>query len=305
MIVFTLRSLEFIRGGMWSPIYSDLPLVNGRIINLNINIPAGAETHTYDIVDHVGKAKIIANYADDIATVDAISEQVTAGIDSIADSYIYSVQDARRDAMSGKMQQIPVKAAGARRAIDEALEELIGFGNQNTVKQPFYGLYNAPQVPITIVANTGTGSTTEWINKTDQQVLDDLNKAIDDMNDVSKGNERPTDLLLPYTQFQRLIRPVLDRETKTLIELFRETVSAGGLGLNIISVPQLKGAFTGGADGFVLMNRAREKVEGILPVRLEIMPIQRVNMTFKFILEARCGGVTVFYPKSMSYNYGI
>ncbi len=83
----------------------------------------------------------------------------------------------------------------------EITRNLVGFNGYNSGNNNTYGFLNDPGLPAYItVAATGTGSTTEWSNKTFLQIQTDLLTAFVQLRTQSKGNidpkETPTVLAL-------------------------------------------------------------------------------------------------------------
>ena len=72
---FFARNLEFIRQQVFKPKYNELKLLNGGLLPINSAIPEGAETDTYDTLDSAGEATIVADFADDIKTVEVFGAQ--------------------------------------------------------------------------------------------------------------------------------------------------------------------------------------------------------------------------------------
>ena len=300
---FFARNLEFIRQRIFRPVYAELKMLNGGLITIDTSIPEGAETDTYDILDSSGEADIISDYGDDIKTVEISGEQVTNKIKSLADSYFYSIQDMRRDKMLGQVGRSSVenKALAARKAVDQKIDKMIRVG---AVEHGILGMFNATGVPSTAAAATGSGSATTWASKTAANILADVETAINDIDDLTDGNEVPDTLLLPSAQYELIRKKALDTtfySGKSVLKYIQEEY-----GLKVEKVQQLKNAFTGGTEsGMVLYKNSPEKLEAVLPIRLMPHAPQVKNLATKNILEARCGGVRVYFPYSMSYTTGI
>ena len=300
---FFARNLEFIRQQIFKPVYSELKLLNGGLLPINTSIPEGAETDTYDILDSTGEAAIIADFADDIKTVETSGKEVTNKIKSLATSYIYSVQDLRRDKMLGMAGRSSVeqKAMSARRSLDQKIDSILRVGDANF---GISGMFNAAGVPSAAAAATGTGSTTTWSTKTAANILADVEKAINDMIDLSKGNEIPNTMLVDATNYALISKKALDTtfySGMTVLKYIEQNYN-----LKVEWVQQLKNAFVNNTkSAFVLYNNAQDKLEGVLPIRLMPHAPQIKNLSTKNILEARCGGVRIFYPYSVSYTTGI
>jgi len=300
---FFARNLEYIRQKIFRPVYAELKMLNGGLISIDTSIPEGAETDTYDILDSSGEADIISDFGDDIKTVEISGDEVTNKIKSLADSYIYSVQDVRKDKMLGAVGRSSVenKAMAARKAVDQKIDKMFRIG---APEHGILGMFNATGVPSTAAAATGSVSTTTWSTKTAANILADVETAMNDMEDLTEGNETPDTLLLPSAQYELIRKKALDTtfySGQSVLKYIQEEY-----GLKVEKVQQLKNAFTGGTEsGMVLYKNSPEKLEAVLPIRLMPHAPQVKNLATKNILEARCGGVRVYFPYSMSYTTGI
>ncbi len=300
---FFARNLEFVRQKIFMPTYAELKLLNGGLLPINSSIPEGAEEDTYDVLDSTGEADIITDFGDDIKTVEVFGNEYTNKIKSLADAYIYSVQDMRKDRMLGNVGRsvITNKALAARKAVDQKIEKMLGFGDS---RYGITGMFNNSNVPIDAVAATGTGSSTLWSTKTAANILADVEEAINDMINVSNGNEVPTRMLLDATNYHLIKKKALDTTNYSGMSILKYIEQE--YGLTVDWVQQLKNGFVNGTkSGFVLYSNSEEKLEGVLPIRLMPHAPQIKNLATKNILEARCGGTRVFFPYSVSYSYGI
>lgn len=300
---FFARNLEYVRQTIFRPTYSELKLLNGGLIPINTSIPEGADYDVYPVLDSYGEADVVADFSDDIKTVEVSGNEYTNKIKSLATSYVYSKQDMRKDMMLGNVGRsvITNKALAARMALDQKIEKVLGFGLPNL---GITGLFNNSNVPISAVAATGTGSTTTWSTKTAANILADVEQAINDMIDVSNGDEEPTHMLVDATNYHLIKKKALDNtyySGRSILDYITDEY-----GLKVEWVQQLKNGFLNNTkSGFVLYKNSESKVEGVLPIRLMPHAPQIKNLATKNILEARCGGVRVFFPNSVSYNYGI
>ena len=300
---FFARNLEFVRQKIFMPTYAELKLLNGGLLPINTSIPEGAEEDTYDVLDSSGEADIVGDFSDDIKTVEVFGNEYTNKIKSIADAYIYSVQDMRKDRMLGNVGRsvITSKALAARKAVDQKVEKMLGFGDS---RFGITGMFNNSNVPIDAVAATGAGSTTTWSTKTAANILADVEEAINDMIDVSNGNEIPTHMLVDATNYHLIKKTPLDTTNYSGMSVLKYIEQE--YNLKVEWVQQLKNGFVSGTkSGFVIYNKSEEKLEGVLPIRLMPHAPQIKNLATKNIIEARCGGTRVFFPYSLSYNYGI
>lgn len=296
--VFFARNLEYARQTAFKIQYPALKLLNGGLLPIDTSIPEGAEVDSYQIQDSIGKAKIISSFADDVPLVEITGKEVFNKFRSIGFGYVYSYQDTKADQMRGGVGSsiLNRKAMVAREGVDQALEELLAFGDTNFGLK---GFFNADFVPQTAVS----GAT--WATKIASNpllIIEDIDKALEAMDTLTKGMERPDTMLVDNVRFKLLERnyELATYEGKTLLN-YIETYK----GLKVVSMTQLTSKFVGNSNGFVLYKNDRTKLEGVISSRLHAHAPQVKNLVTTNILSARCGGTRVYYPYSVSINYGI
>jgi len=296
--VFFARNLEYARQQVMTVAYPELKLLNGGLLPLDKSIPMGAETDSYRIEDFTGKAKIIADYADDIGTSELLGEEVINKIHTVGHSYIYSVQDLRRDRMVGGLgnSKLQRKANATRLAIDQKLEDMLSFGDDEFQVK---GLFNAPLVPQANISGA------DWAAKAVANpllILADIDKAKSDMHILTKGMEKPDTMLVDHIAYD-----ILEKTFITLTAYEGMTLLAHiekYKGLKVYSMSQMAGRFTAGASAFVLYKNDPMKVQGILSL-IESHAPQVKNLATVNLFDARCGGTRVFRPYSVSVNKGV
>ena len=141
---------------------------------------------------------------------------------------------------------------GIRLNHDKTLDQNVyeGFDLENT-----YGLINNPNITITAVEN-GTGGSSKWFDKTPDEILADINKAMVDTW-VASGNDltgMANHILVPPHEFAMLATRKVSEAGNMSILKYLEENNIGrnqGVGLSINPLPYLKGAGTGGTNRMV------------------------------------------------------
>jgi hypothetical protein len=90
------------------------------------------------------------------------------------------------------------KARYARQAAEQFLDKAALFGDTST---GFLGLFNNPAVLTAPAAATGTGSATQWTNKTPDQILLDVNNLLSGIWITSQTIEMADTLLMPLAAY--------------------------------------------------------------------------------------------------------
>lgn len=142
------------------------------------------------------------------------------------------------------------------------------------------GLVNNPNVPEFTADNDGTGSSTTWASKTPQQILRDVNAALNDTveNSGYDAQEGMADrLLIPYTQFALLTQPMtvggVPVAQSTLSYIEKECVAAHNgvdFKINFLPNPWISGKGSGGTDRAVFYKNSKKSLYLKIP-----QPMQR------------------------------
>lgn len=295
--IFFDRELEQIKSRSYDVLKA--PLAANRLIPVDSTTAPGAKAVTYEQYDSVGIAKIIANYADDLPTAEVKGLQFTSYLKSIGSAYVYSLEDIRAAQFAGKPLE-QRKANQAARAHQEKMNSLAFFGDSEYGIQGWLTNANIPSAPV--VAD-GTGSTTEWVNKTPDQILRDLNNAVTSIIETTNGSEVPNTVVLPIEQYQLIATRRADSGTDTTI--LQYFVNNSPVIQSVEWANELKGAFTGSSDGFIVYDKNPDKLWQEIPQMFEQLPVQEYNLAYKVPCHSKHGGTIVPYPLAQVFRYGI
>ena len=158
-----------------------------------------------------------------------------------------------------KLQQIG-------RSLPELLEKGIQMNYQKSLDQNVYtgykemgteGLVNNSKLVVTAAASTGTANSTMWKDKTPDQILDDINKAITDVWEAAEYDlsGMPNHILIPPQQYALLTsRKVSEAGNVSVLNYLLENNIAKNQGVQIAIEPSrwCIGAGTDGKDRMVV-----------------------------------------------------
>ena len=174
------------------------------------------------------------------------------------------------------------------------------------------GILNNPDAAETMVDASGTGSSTNWKNKTPAQILADVNAAIIANWAAADYDETamPNHILLPYEQYAYILNtPVTELAAETILDyIMKNNVSAkNGGSLYIGATRWCKGAGTGGTDRMaVYVNHERFlSVEELVPLSRVMTTPNAAEACYDTSYMANLSEVEVFYPQTIAYYDGI
>jgi hypothetical protein len=300
--MFMLRQLDYIKQQTYDIKYPELKA--RKLIPVSSEADPGAENIFYRQYDQSGIAKVISNYADDLPDSDVIGKEYSAAVKTLGASYKYSIQEMRA-AVYGNVPLEQRKANAARRAIAQKENKIAFYGDPLS---NLIGLFNAPNVTSVSIPATGTGSTTQWVNKTPDQILYDMNLVSNTVVSVSLGIENPDTMLLPLAQYNYVASTARsDFSDKTILNYFLEN---NPYIKQVEWLNELLGAGTSGSGSapysrMYAYRRSPEVLTLEIPSDFEQLELQRKNLVFKVPCIERIGGVLVYYPLALAYGDGI
>lgn len=299
---FMLRQLDYIKQQTYDIKYAELKA--RKLFPVSSEADPGAERIFYRQYDQSGIAKIISNYADDLPDADVSGQEFFAMVKTIGASYKYSVQEMRA-AVYGNVPLEQRKANAARRAIAQKENSLAFKGDAAT---GLIGLFNAPNLTSVTIPATGTGATTQWVNKTPDQILFDMNLVANSIVSTTLGVEEPDTMLLPLAQFNYVASTARSANSDTtILNYFLQNnpyIKA------VEWVNELKGAGATGSgsapyDRMYGYRRSPDALTLEIPSDFEQLELQKKNLVFKVPCIERYAGLLVYYPLSIAYGDGI
>ncbi len=295
--IFFARELEHIKSKTYDVVYPDLKAE--KFIPVSTEVDEGAESWTYTQYDHVGLAKLIASYADDLPRADVKGQQFSQTIKGIGTSFGYNMQEIRAAKKAGKpLSQMRANAARevhARKRDDLAFSgdadaNLIGFSNNANVSE------------ITAGAKTGGGTTWLGASATGAEMLADLNAIYAKTLNVTNGIEVIDTILLPVAQYVKASQTRIDATlTTTVLEQFKKTHPD----VSVEMWYKLDNAASDDTDLAIGYRKSADKVVMEIPMELQMHAPQPKNLEFMVPCESRFGGVVFFYPLSAVYMKGL
>jgi hypothetical protein len=294
--VFFARQLEAIR-----PKTYDLKLVNllsRQLIPVDNSVGNGIDVITFRQYTPVGMAKIISDYATDFPRADVFGQEFSSPVRSIGAAYGYNIQEIRK-AMQAGVDLEQRRANAARRFVEEKIDTV---GRVGDSQSGLLGLLNQANTTAFTVPNGALGTAT-WVTKTADEILADLNGIANGIVSSTKHVEIPDTIVLPGAQHALIsTKPRSTVSDTTILEFFLKT---SPWIKRVLPWDQLTGAGAAGKDRMVCYRIDPDALQLVIPQEFEQFPPQAEGMEFKTHCHARCGGVIVYYPLSISYGDGI
>ena len=290
------RQLEWMRQGVLEVKY---PALKGAIVvPIDTSVDPGAASYTYQVYDHVGSALVCADLSTVPPRVDISGSESTQQIRSVICAFGYSIQEARAAAFA-KAPLIPRRAMAARDITERTLDDI--WFNGHTV-MGLKGLLNLAGTTTFTAGNAAAGGTL-WDSKTPEEILFDLNGAVNLIVTNTKEIYAPDTVLLPLSLYTLISsRRIGLGDSTTILAHF---LKVSPYITNVFATHKSETAGAGSTRRVVTYRRDPNVLTGILPQPFEMLPPQSENYEVVTPCHARTGGVILFQPKAVCFTDGV
>lgn len=297
---FFQRQLEFIKAKSYDVQYAELKA--RQLFPVSNEGGSGITSITYRTYDTSGAAKIINAYAEDLPRADVAGKETIIPVRSIGISYGYNLDEIQSSQLTGAALD-QRRANAARRAVEQTTNDIAFFGDSSS---GLPGLFDNPNIPTGAVVNPGAG--TQWVNKTPDEILFDINDAFADIFETTKMVESGNTLLLPPNQWSYIMAtPRASNSDTTIAQYIAQNSPFLNSIDDIIAVNECAAVNNPvlSADAMVVYDRNPDKLQLEIPVELEMLPVQQKNLEFVVPGRSRVGGLNIYYPLSLNILTGI
>jgi len=293
--IFFARELEYIKAKSYDVLYAELPF--RKVFPLSNEARPGTRFITYRTYDKVGMAKIIAAYADDLPRADIAGKETTVPVRDAGLSCGYTMAEIRAAALTG--MPLDARRMSAVMRGHEQFFNVIAWNGDD--EAGLIGLFNDPNLPIGTVVD-GAAASALWADKTNDEILFDLNSVANDIFADSKMVERPNTLLLPPEKYAFIAStPRSSVSDTTILAYFLKNNPYVN---EVIPINEMTGAGTAGVDVMMCYDKNPDKLQFEIPMEPIFHPEQRKNLEILIPSECSTGGLITYYPQSVRLREG-
>lgn len=303
--IFFARELDHVKSKSYDKQYPQFTALT--LFPQTSEADAGAETITYYTYDKTGLAKIISNYSTDLPRADVTGKPSFAQIKSMGASYGYSAQEMRASRLAGKSLDSR-KAESARFQIDNLNNKIAWAGD---AESGLMGVLSEGQnVPMFTILPGASGKSS-WLEKTADEILDDINGMQKQVDAATMNVERPDTLCVPSDVFMHISTKRIPDTTMTVKAFILENAPylkkiepAPELNANAVGTNPYASAADGQGVAFLFHNDP-EKMALENPMAFYQYPLQPKGLEIVVPCEARTAGVIFYYPLSALIAVGV
>jgi hypothetical protein len=260
-----------------------------------------AKSVTYYSSDKFGAAGWINGNSDDIPLAGSERSKHETAVHMAGIGYGFGLEEINHAQMLGINLQAE-DALAARRAYEEMVDRVVLEGDS---LKGFDGLFDYTGVTVA-AATTG-----DWTNgsTTEDQMLGDVNDAIQGVHTASNTTAMADTVLLPYARFNLLASTRLGDTQGTVLEFLRRNniyTATTGRPLEIRGLRKLDTAGTSGGTRMVVYRRSPQVLKVHIPMPHRFLPVWQAGpLRWEVPGIFRLGGLDIRRPSEVRYSDGI
>jgi hypothetical protein len=261
---------------------------------------------TYFSADMMGRAEWFHHTALDVPLAELTRDKFERGIEMAAIGYRWTIEEVATAINTPGLNLTADKASACRRAYEEFVDNTALRGS---VPKNMEGLMNSTQIVATTAPADGTSGGTEFADKTNEQVIRDINGALTGIAAGTNWLFYADTVCLPPEVLMGLAGRIIQYTSITLLEWIKTynvlTVQTGRP-LTIAGVRGLEKAGLGGISRMVAYRRDPQVLKMWIPMPHKFLPVwQRGPMVFDVPGIFRLGGVEFRLPAAARYLDGV
>ncbi|MEG0209057.1 MULTISPECIES: major capsid family protein [Gammaproteobacteria] len=239
-------------------------------------------------MDGVAMAKIIADYTDDLPTVDASHSLETGTVHMLGNAFLISVDEIETgNALNQSLSQR--KAQYAREAHESLVNHLVFKGSK---PHKILSVFDHPN--ITRV----TSATGAWNDA--EKASDELTDLIEKMETLTNGQHKITDIVIPPSQ-RKLLAKRMPETTMSYLDWFKSQNN----GITITSISELEDIDGIGTKAVLAYEKNPLNMSIEIPEAFNMLPMQAKDIHFKVPCKSKTTGLIVYRPLTLILLVGV
>ena len=291
MGIWTAQELHKIRSTAYEKEYPAGSAL--RVFPVTNELSDTDKTFEYQMFDKVGYAKIIADYTDDLPTVDALMSSEFGKVFRLGNAFLISIDEIKAGQRTGKSLSTR-KANAAQNAHDQMINHLVFKGSK---PHKIISVFEHPN--LTKIPSTGWLSNDEN-TKFPETASGDLEKAIETIEKITNGQHRATNILIPPSM-RKVLSVRMENTTESYLEYFQKQNS----GITIDSIAELEDIDGTGTKGCLVYEKDPMNMSIEIPEAFNMLPAQPKDLHFKVPCTSKCTGLTIYRPFTLVLITGL
>ena len=236
--------------------------------------------------DGVTSAKIIADYTDDLPTVEAMASEKTGKVFRLGNAWFISIDEIKAGQALGSSLS-DRKASLAREGHETLVNDLVFKGS-------------APHNIVSVFDQPNINRLTSASWTTPEIAFSELQDLIDTIEDVTLGRHHVTNIVIPPSK-RRLLTQKMPDVTESYLAWFKENYP----NVTITAIAELEDIDGAGTKGVLAYEKDPMNMSIEIPERFNMLPMQPKDLHFKVPCTSKCTGLIVYRPLTIAILTGI
>lgn len=236
--------------------------------------------------DGVTSAKIIADYTDDLPTVEAMASEKTGKVFRLGNAWFISIDEIKAgQAMGSSLSDR--KASLAREGHETLVNDLVFKGS---APHNIVSVFDQP--------NINRLPSASWT--TPEIAFSELQDLIETIEDVTLGRHHVTNIVIPPSK-RRLLTQKMPDVTESYLAWFKENYP----NVTITAIAELEDIDGAGTKGVLAYEKDPMNMSIEIPERFNMLPMQPKDLHFKVPCTSKCTGLIVYRPLTIAILSGV
>lgn len=292
MGIWTAQELHKIRSTAYEKEYPAGSAL--RVFPVTNELSDTDKTFEYQTFDKVGYAKIIADYTDDLPTVDSLMSTEFGKVFRLGNAFLISIDEIKAGQRTGKSLSNR-KANAAQSAHDHLVNTLVFKGSK---PHKILSVFDHPNITKIVADKQWFDSITKAKNAED--AYNDLTNAIEALETQTDGQHRATHILIPPS-----VRKVLMVRMPETVESYLDYFMKQNGGITIEAIAELEDIDGTGKKGVLVYEKDPMNMSIEIPEAFNMLPAQPKDLHFKVPCTSKCTGLTIYRPLTIVLITGV
>ncbi|XAG93603.1 hypothetical protein [Klebsiella phage vB_Kpn_Y1P4] len=236
--------------------------------------------------DGVTSAKIIADYTDDLPTVEAMASEKTGKVFRLGNAWFISIDEIKAGQALGSSLS-DRKASLAREGHETMVNDLVFKGS-------------APHNIVSVFDQPNINRLTSASWTTPEIAFSELQDLIETIEDVTLGRHHVTNIVIPPSK-RRLLTQKMPDVTESYLAWFKENYP----NVTITAIAELEDIDGAGTKGVLAYEKDPMNMSIEIPERFNMLPMQPKDLHFKVPCTSKCTGLIVYRPLTIAILSGV
>ena len=236
--------------------------------------------------DGVTSAKIIADYTDDLPTVEAMASEKTGKVFRLGNAWFISIDEIKAGQALGSSLS-DRKASLAREGHETLVNDLVFKGS-------------APHNIVSVFDPPNINRLTSASWTTPEIAFSELQDLIETIEDVTLGRHHVTNIVIPPSK-RRLLTQKMPDVTESYLAWFKENYP----NVTITAIAELEDIDGAGTKGVLAYEKDPMNMSIEIPERFNMLPMQPKDLHFKVPCTSKCTGLIVYRPLTIAILSGV